>query len=83
MDDPRPSQRKRGRSILRISGIVMFAVGAVAEAFALLVLYAPGSVNPVSVDVAPVLGLSNVAGVGILLLLLGFLAYFFSLRLGR
>lgn len=82
-DRQRPSQRKRGRSVLRIIGLVLMAVGLLAIVLALGALYTPDTANPVLVDFRPLLGLSNIAGFGIFALLFGLLAYFFSLQFGR
>lgn len=70
-------QRGRSRPLLEKLGLVSVAIGLIAIAFSAVVPYRPATANPVEVTADPVVGLAAIAGAGVLLVFLGFLAYYF------
>jgi hypothetical protein len=75
-------QRNRSRPLLGTAGILSMFLGLGGVLFSLALLYTPESANPIEVSADPVLGLTGIAGAGILLILLGFLGYYFSRKAG-
>lgn len=81
-DGARVYQRTRTRPLFQKLGILSVLLGLGAVFLSVATTYTPDSANPIEISADPVLGLTGIASAGILLILLGFLGYYFSRKAG-